>query len=193
MLQVDFVLLSFSMYNWYLLFAYFASENSLRWLSCYLQENPDGRPLISLGIGDTTMPIPEHILSGLASSVAKLGAKETYTGYGDGNGEIDLREKIASELYGNRISVKHWLGLEICMYEKRGCSFVKLACFRFSKAAGHKGVDSPHVPSMAAYFFFFKSPLTPFLPLSLLAFPSLFSPTKCSCRTAPSATSAACK
>jgi LL-diaminopimelate aminotransferase len=39
----------------------------------YTALNPESRPIISLGIGDTTMPIPEHILGGLASGVQKLG------------------------------------------------------------------------------------------------------------------------
>lgn len=105
-LKFTFFLLRFSCYVLRTFLTFSMSKPSLLWLRSFIQENPDGPPLISLGIGDTTMPIPEHILSGLASSVSKLGAKETYTGYGDGNGEVDLREKIASELYGNRISVR---------------------------------------------------------------------------------------
>ena len=33
--------------------------------NAYLEANPDAQPIISLGIGDTTMPVPEHILNGL--------------------------------------------------------------------------------------------------------------------------------
>jgi LL-diaminopimelate aminotransferase len=68
--------------------------------NAYLEENPEmASRLISLGIGDTTQPIPDHILSGLVKGASRLGAKETYSGYGDGQGQIDLREKIAEVLY----------------------------------------------------------------------------------------------
>ena len=72
--------------------------------NAYLAENPDmADRIISLGIGDTTQPIPEHILSGLVSSAAKLGTKDGYSGYGDGQGMGDLRAKIADKLYNGNI------------------------------------------------------------------------------------------
>jgi hypothetical protein len=40
--------------------------------NAYLAANPDGRAIISLGIGDTTQPIPEHILGGLIKGVGGL-------------------------------------------------------------------------------------------------------------------------
>ena len=68
--------------------------------TAYLSENPDmADRLISLGIGDTTQPIPEHILSGLVEGASKLGTSEGYTGYGAEQGRGDLRGKIASVLY----------------------------------------------------------------------------------------------
>ncbi len=70
--------------------------------SAYLEKNP-GANIISLGIGDTTQPIPTHILSGLVEGASKLGVAQTYSGYGDGNGNADLREKIAQKLYGGKI------------------------------------------------------------------------------------------
>lgn len=68
----------------------------------YLAANPDAK-IVSLGIGDTTQPIPEHILAGLQKGVTKLGTKEGYTGYGAEQGVKDLREKIASKLYKNLV------------------------------------------------------------------------------------------
>ncbi len=44
--------------------------------NAYLAANPNAREIISLGIGDTTQPIPEHILKGLMAGVSKLGSKE---------------------------------------------------------------------------------------------------------------------
>ena len=71
--------------------------------NAFLAENPDAK-IISLGIGDTTLPVPEHILTGLRNGVNNLGAKETYTGYGAEQGVGALRAKISEALYGGRIS-----------------------------------------------------------------------------------------
>lgn len=70
--------------------------------NAYLEKNPDAK-IVSLGIGDTTQPVPDHILNGLLGGVKKLGNKDTYSGYGDGQGEVVLRERIASKLYNNII------------------------------------------------------------------------------------------
>lgn len=71
--------------------------------NAFLEENPDAK-IISLGIGDTTQPVPDHILSGLAKGVSNLGSKETYTGYGAEQGQGPLREKIAQVLYDGKIA-----------------------------------------------------------------------------------------
>ncbi|BAM81392.1 probable aspartate aminotransferase [Cyanidioschyzon merolae strain 10D] len=68
----------------------------------YLEKHPDAA-LISLGIGDTTQPIPPHICAGLTQGAKKLATKEGYSGYGDGEGLYALRKSIASRLYGDRI------------------------------------------------------------------------------------------
>ncbi len=44
--------------------------------NAYLAANPNSREIISLGIGDTTQPIPEHILEGLVAGASKLGTKK---------------------------------------------------------------------------------------------------------------------
>jgi len=71
--------------------------------NAYLAAHPDSRPIISLGIGDTTQPIPTHILGGLEGSAKRLGTKEGYSGYGAEQGVGDLRAKIASKLYNGLI------------------------------------------------------------------------------------------
>jgi LL-diaminopimelate aminotransferase len=49
--------------------------------NAYMEENPEmASRIISLGIGDTTLPIPPHILNGLLEGVKKLAVKETYIG-----------------------------------------------------------------------------------------------------------------
>jgi LL-diaminopimelate aminotransferase len=64
----------------------------------FLKKNPDAK-IISLGIGNTTEPISSYILNGLHGKVARLGTIEGYSGYGDEQGIMELREKIAEKLY----------------------------------------------------------------------------------------------
>jgi len=71
--------------------------------NAYLEANPDAQPIISLGIGDTTMPVPEHILSGLKDGAAALGTKEGYSGYGPEQGVAALRQKISENLYDGKV------------------------------------------------------------------------------------------
>jgi len=72
--------------------------------NAYLEANPDAQPIISLGIGDTTMPVPPHILAGLTEGASRLGTNDGYSGYGPENGVAPLREKIASSLYDDKIA-----------------------------------------------------------------------------------------
>ena len=60
--------------------------------------------LISLGIGDTTEPIPPTIVKGLKNASERLGTKDGYTGYRADQGNLLLRKKIAEKLYRNVIS-----------------------------------------------------------------------------------------
>lgn len=69
----------------------------------FLNQNPHAH-LISLGIGDTTEPIPPLITQALTQGAAKLGSLKGYSGYGPEQGEQDLREQIASRIYQNRVS-----------------------------------------------------------------------------------------
>ncbi len=69
----------------------------------YLEANPDA-DLISLGVGDTTMPIPTHIMSGLRDGAAALGTEQGYSGYGPEQGVGPLRSKISEVIYSGRIA-----------------------------------------------------------------------------------------
>lgn len=71
--------------------------------SAYLAKNPDA-DIVSLGVGDTTQPIPPFICKALQEGAAALGTEAGYSGYGDGNGNQDLREKISDVLYSGRVS-----------------------------------------------------------------------------------------
>ncbi|GAB1483993.1 LL-diaminopimelate aminotransferase [Treponema sp.] len=64
--------------------------------------HPDAK-IISLGIGNTTEPLSNHINEGLIEGARRLGKGETYTGYGDEQGLTSLRERIASVLYQGRV------------------------------------------------------------------------------------------
>lgn len=69
----------------------------------FLASQPDAA-LISLGIGDTTEPIPFSIVSTLSSFSEALGTPEGYFGYGPERGRGELRELIALKIYKNSIS-----------------------------------------------------------------------------------------
>ncbi|KDD73293.1 class I/II aminotransferase, partial [Helicosporidium sp. ATCC 50920] len=64
------------------------------------QANPQAK-LISLGIGDTTEPIPPAITTALESSARGLGTLAGYRGYGAEQGREDLRRAIADRFYAS--------------------------------------------------------------------------------------------
>lgn len=68
----------------------------------FLEQNPKAA-LISLGIGDTTEPIPKSITDVLAETSAKLATHKGYFGYGPEQGIKILRERIASKIYNKLI------------------------------------------------------------------------------------------
>lgn len=68
----------------------------------FLSENPEAK-LISLGVGDTTEPIPVSSAKRMSLTAGNLGTREGYTGYGPEKGSQLLREKIAAKLYKNII------------------------------------------------------------------------------------------
>lgn len=69
----------------------------------FLEQFPQAS-LISLGIGDTTEPLPLPIYEGLATAARQLGTQAGYRGYGPEQGYIDLRARIAARIYHNHIS-----------------------------------------------------------------------------------------
>jgi len=88
----------------------------------YLEKNPEmADRIISLGIGDTTQPIPSHILSGLVEGASKLGTKEGYSGYGAEQGMNVLREKIAEKLYNGLIKQE-----EVFVSDGAKCDIMRL-------------------------------------------------------------------
>lgn len=64
----------------------------------FLRSHPEAQ-LISLGIGNTTEPITPHIDLALTDAARRLGTREGYSGYGEEQGMMALRERIAQVLY----------------------------------------------------------------------------------------------
>lgn len=106
--------------------------------NAYLEKNPSAN-IISLGIGDTTMPIPEHILNGLVQGATKLGTKAGYSGYGAEQGVKALREKIASKLYGGLIEPE-----EVFVSDGAKCDISRLQLMFGSKVIS--AVQDPSYP-----------------------------------------------
>ncbi|KAM5574785.1 aminotransferase ALD1, chloroplastic [Rosa sericea] len=64
----------------------------------HIEKYPDAK-LISLGIGDTTEPLPEIITSTMANYAHALSTADGYTGYGPEQGNKALRKAIAKAFY----------------------------------------------------------------------------------------------
>lgn len=79
--------------------SYFSAEIANR-IKPFTDANP-GVELFKLGIGNTTEPLVPAVLDGLRQGVEKLRKAETYTGYGDEQGDKRLRQAIA-DWYGAR-------------------------------------------------------------------------------------------
>ena len=66
----------------------------------YAASNPDAK-IISLGIGNTTEPLSNHIAKAMSEYALGLATPEGYSGYGDEQGNSELRAKIAETFYKN--------------------------------------------------------------------------------------------
>ncbi len=59
----------------------------------FQQNNPDAK-VLKLGIGDTTEPLPPTVVDGFITGAKNLAKRETYTGYGDYEGNLELRQAL---------------------------------------------------------------------------------------------------
>ncbi|CAN6296150.1 unnamed protein product [Urochloa humidicola] len=66
----------------------------------HMKKYPDAK-VISLGIGDTTEPIPSIITSAMAEYALALSTPEGYQGYGPEQGQMNLRKVVAEKMYPN--------------------------------------------------------------------------------------------
>ena len=64
-------------------------------------ENPKAE-VISLGIGDVTLPLPQVSIEAMHKAVDEMANKETFRGYGPEQGYAFLREKIRDVIYKSR-------------------------------------------------------------------------------------------
>ena len=71
----------------------------------FAETNP-GVTLMKLGIGNTTEPLVPAVVDGLQRGVENLSKRETYTGYGEEQGNIRLREAISSRYRSRGITLK---------------------------------------------------------------------------------------
>ena len=67
----------------------------------FQKANPDA-PIIKLGIGDVTEPLPEAIVKAMHAAVDEQASRETFKGYGPEQGYGFLREAIVENDYAPR-------------------------------------------------------------------------------------------
>lgn len=125
----------------------------------FQKEHPSAR-IISLGIGNTTEPIPGFICNALARAAEELSTPDGYSGYGPEKGIEELRQGIASVLYKDRISSD-----EIFVSDGSKCDIGRLQLLFGSKAS--IAVQDPTYPVyvdgsvMAGYSQIVYMPCTP--------------------------------
>ncbi|XP_043720564.1 LL-diaminopimelate aminotransferase, chloroplastic-like [Telopea speciosissima] len=78
--------------------------------------------VITLGVGDTTQPIPQIITSSMVQKACALSTDEGYSGYGPEQGEKALRQAIADKLY-THVEVK---GDEVFVSDGAQCDISRL-------------------------------------------------------------------
>lgn len=69
-----------------------------RRVNAFLEANPDA-PLIRLGIGDVTEPLPQACRQAMVAAIEDMGDRDRFKGYGPEQGYSWLREKIAAHDY----------------------------------------------------------------------------------------------
>lgn len=70
-------------------------------VTAFTQANPD-KPVIRLGIGDVTEPLPPVCVEALHAATDEMAKRETFRGYGPEQGYAFLREAIAQHDYASR-------------------------------------------------------------------------------------------
>ena len=89
----------------------------------YAKNHPEAS-IISLGVGNTTEPLPKFIAKAMADYAIGLSTAEGYSGYGDDCGTAELRRKIAETFYNgladaDEVFVADGAKKEICSLRRR--------------------------------------------------------------------------
>jgi LL-diaminopimelate aminotransferase len=105
----------------------------------FMNTHPNAQ-LISLGIGDTTQPIPTLITDAFVKQAKKLNHPDTYSGYGAAFGQEELRERIAQRLYQDKISSD-----EVFVSDGSKCDIARLQILFGSRCT--VGVQDPSYPA----------------------------------------------
>lgn len=71
-----------------------------RRVNAFAEANPDA-PIIKMGIGDVTEPLPPAIVEAMHSAVDEMGTRDTFRGYGPEQGYDFLRQAIVDNSYSN--------------------------------------------------------------------------------------------
>ena len=72
-----------------------------RRVNAFAEANPDA-PIIKLGIGDVTEPLPEACRTAMIRAVNEMGKRDSFHGYGPEQGYAWLREAIAENDFRSR-------------------------------------------------------------------------------------------
>jgi hypothetical protein len=73
--------------------------------NAYVAANPTAK-MYRLGIGNTTEALPSAIIEALRNEVDKLAANETYSGYGDEQGNQNLRDALVNYYEEKGVNLK---------------------------------------------------------------------------------------
>lgn len=85
--------------------SYLFSEIARR-VGAFQSAHPD-RPVIKLGIGDVTLPLPEACVAAFHRAVDEMACASTFRGYGPEQGYAFLREAVAEHDYRARGATVH--------------------------------------------------------------------------------------
>ena len=72
-----------------------------RRVNTFAQANPDA-PIIRLGIGDVTEPLPPACRDAMTQAISDMGDRSSFKGYGPEQGYAWLREAIATNDFQSR-------------------------------------------------------------------------------------------
>jgi len=82
-------------------FADMVRNKLIKTVEDYKKSNPH-KEIYMMTWGDTTLPIPAKAIEAIIDAATKLGHQSTYTGYGEFDGNIQLREAIGNNYYKPR-------------------------------------------------------------------------------------------